>query len=175
MSNWSLKKPPTYRPDAVASALGWVTPDTGEVLVAINGLTTKQGPLASWPTFTLAVPADGTYHIATPDTLTFTVTSSKQLAIAGTPSIDVTINATVRQAAFTGIDATGKIMTFAYTLQASDTADANGIIVANTIDLSTTGKGKSRVVEDLMLNSGETIPAASLTFTVPATTGILVA
>lgn len=175
MSNWSLKKPPTYRPDAVATTMGWATPDTGEVLVAIAGLTTKQGPLASWPTFTLAVPANGTYHIATPDTLTFTVTSSAALAVAGTPSLDVTINTTVRQAAFTGIDATGKVLTFAYTLQASDTADANGIVVANTIDLNTTGKGKSRLVDELTLNSGETIPAASLTFTVPTTTGILVA
>ena len=70
MSNWSIKNPPVYRPDAVASALGWTDPVTGEVLVAIGNLLTKQGPLASWPTFTLAVPANGTYHKATPDTLT---------------------------------------------------------------------------------------------------------
>lgn len=175
MSNWSIKTPPKYRPDAVATASGWTDPVTGEVLVTIKNLLVKQGPLASWPTFTLAVPADGTYHIATPDTLTFTVTSSAALAVSGTPSIDVTIGSTVRQAAFTGIDATNKILTFAYTLQASDTADANGIAVANTVDLNTTGKGKSRIVDELTLNSGETIPAASLTYTVPATTGILVA
>src|SRR6185437_13524144 len=153
MSNWSLKNPPSYRTDAVAGPEGWKDPVTGEVLVAIGGLTTKQVPLASWPTFTLAVPANGTYP-------------------AGTPSIDVTFGTTVRQAQFTGIDVTNKILTFEYTTIAGDDAPS-GIVVSNTIDLNTTGKGKSRVVDELSLNSGETIPAASLTFTVPATAGII--
>lgn len=170
MSNWSLKNPPTYRTDAVAGPEGWKDPVTGEVLVAIGGLTTKKAPLASWPTFTLAVPANGTYPAGT--TLTFTVTASSVVAVAGTPSIDVTFGTTVRQAQFTGIDSTQKILTFAYTTVAGDDAPS-GIAVNNTIDLNTVGKGKSRVVDELTLNSGETIPAASLTFTVPATTGII--
>jgi hypothetical protein len=173
MSNWSLEKPPTYFPTAVATTQGWTDPTTGEVYVAIANLTGKQP--ANWPTsvtFTLAVPANGTYEAG--QTLTFTVTASHQVVVQGTPSLDVTIGTNVRQAAFTGIDATGKILTFAYVLQPGDD-DANGIAVANTIDLNTVGTGKSRVVDTLTLNSGESIPVADLTFTVPVTTGILTA
>lgn len=175
MSNWSLEKPPTYFPTAVATTQGWTDPTTGEVYVAIANLTGKQAPLASWPTtvtFTLSVPANATYEAGS--TLTFLVHASSAVAVVGTPSLDVTIGENVRQAVFTGIDATNKILTFAYVLQAGDDAPS-GITVANTIDLNTTGSGKSRVVDTLTLNSGETIPAADLTFTVPATTGIITA
>jgi hypothetical protein len=173
MSNWSLEKAPTYYPTAVATAQGWTDPVTGEVYVAIANLTGIQP--ASWPTsvtFVLAVPANGTYEAGS--LLTFHVTASHPVAVVGTPSLDVTIGTNVRQAAFTGIDSTNTILTFSYLLQAGDD-DANGIVVANTIDLNTTGSGKSRVVDTLSLNSGETIPVADLTFTVPVTTGILTA
>jgi hypothetical protein len=169
MSSWTLKTPPTFRSDAVASASGWKHPVTGEVLVAIRGLTTKNVDALVVPTFTLAVPADATYTVG--QALVFTVTASEAVSISGTPSIDVTIGSTVRQAQFTGIDATQKILTFSYTLVAGD-ADADGIAVANTIDLNTVGKGKSKVVDQVAGSGGQPIDAAALTFTVPATTGI---
>lgn len=172
MSNWSIKTPPTYRPDAVATASGWTDPVTGEVLVCIRGLTTKNVDALVVPTFTLGVPANGTYHVG--QALVFTVTASEAVTVAGTPSIDVTIGSNVRQAQYTGIDATQKIMSFSYTLVAGD-IDADGIAVANTVDLNTVNKGKSRIVDQLTLNSGQNVAAAALTFTVPSTTGILTA
>lgn len=173
MSNWSLKTPPTYRPDAVAGPEGWKDPVTGEVLVCIRGLSTlKQTDALVVPTFVLAVPANATYHVG--QALVFTVTASEAVTVVGTPSLDVTIGSNVRQALYTGIDATQKILTFSYTLVTGD-IDADGIVVANTIDLNTTGKGKSRVVDQLTLNSGQNVAAAALTFTVPSTTGILTA
>lgn len=167
MSNWSLKTPPTYRPDAVAGPEGWKDPVTGEVLVCIRALTTKNVDALVVPTFVLAVPANGTYTVG--QALVFTVTASETVTVVGTPSIDVTIGSTVRQAQYTGIDATQKILTFSYTLVAGDT-DSDGIVVANTVDLNTVGKGKSRVVDQLTLNSGQNVAASALTFTVPNTT-----
>jgi hypothetical protein len=172
MSSWTLNTPPTFHPDAVASAAGWKHPVTGEVLVAIRGLTTKNVDAGTVPTFVLAVPADGTYHAG--DKLTFTVTASEAVSVSGTPSIDVTIGANIRQAQFTGIDATNKILTFQYTLVAGD-AGATGITVSPSIDLNTVSKGKSKVVDLIAGSAGQPVDASKLTFTVPATTGIVTA
>jgi len=47
MSLWTKDTPPTFQNPksgpAVATAAGWVDPNTGEVLVAISNLTTKAG------------------------------------------------------------------------------------------------------------------------------------
>lgn len=43
MSIWTKEKPPTYRPDAVATPAGWTDPETGEVLACIRDHTTKAG------------------------------------------------------------------------------------------------------------------------------------
>lgn len=172
MSSWTLKTPPTFRPDAVASAKGWVHPVTGEVLVTIRGLTTKNVDALVVPTFTLTVPANATYHAG--DTLTFTVTSTEAMSVSGTPSIDLTIGVNSRQAQYVSIDATQKILTFAYVLVAGDVPNT-GITVANTIDLNTVGKGKSKIVDVVAGSGGQPVAAAALTFTVPATTGIVTA
>jgi len=40
MSLWTLTNPPVWKSDAVATSAGWADPDTGEVLVTIDGLST---------------------------------------------------------------------------------------------------------------------------------------
>lgn len=41
--SWTLNTPPTWAPNAVATKKGWENPTTGEVLVAIRGLSRKAG------------------------------------------------------------------------------------------------------------------------------------
>lgn len=139
-----------------------------EVLVALSELLSKQGDINVVPTFTLAVPADGDYD--TGAVLTFTVTSSEAVGVVNTPRIAVTIGANTRYATYSAADSTETSLVFKYTVVAGDT-DADGIEVANVINLNTTGK-----VKDKILASGGTVDVAvgDLTFTVPATTGITV-
>lgn len=42
MPLWTLKNPPTFRTDLIATKSGWVDSVTGEVLVAIRQLKTKR-------------------------------------------------------------------------------------------------------------------------------------
>lgn len=170
MSNWSLATPPTYRPDAVATASGWTHPTTGEVLVTIRGLTTKRVDALVIPTFTISVPANASY--AAGATLQFNVTASEPVTVSGLPSLDLTIGSNVRQAVYDPVASTSTVLIFKYVLVTGDT-DANGISCANTIDLNTVGKGKSRVVDQIVGSAGQTVAASALTFTVPATTGII--
>ena len=39
MGTWSKETPPTWAPNAVATEKGWEDPQTGEVLVAVKGLS----------------------------------------------------------------------------------------------------------------------------------------
>ncbi len=96
-----------------------------------------------------STPASGdTYQAG--ETITFTVTLDSDVAVDttdGTPSLAVTLGNANRQAAYTGIDATKRILTFAYTV-ATDDLDEDGLSVpANAIALNngtithtTTGK-----------------------------------
>jgi hypothetical protein len=43
MGLWGYNKPPTFKKDAVATRSGWCHPKTGEVLVAIGGLSVTGG------------------------------------------------------------------------------------------------------------------------------------
>jgi 6,7-dimethyl-8-ribityllumazine synthase len=170
MSNWSLATPPTYHPTAVATASGWTDPITGEVLVTIRALTTKNVDALVVPTFTMSVPANASYGVGA--TLEFHVIPSEAVTVSGFPSLDITIGTTVRQAVYDAVDSTGTLLIFKYVLVAGDT-DANGIVVSNTIDLNTTGYGKSRVVDQVIGSAGQTIAGTALTYTVPVTTGII--
>lgn len=249
MSNWSLATPPTYRPDAVATASGWTDPVTGEVLVTIRALTTKNVDALIVPTFTMSVPVNGSY--AAGATLQFNVTASEAVTVVGTPSIDITIGSsvhantsltwasnvvtatvgagllpaigqtfqttiggatpagyngtftgtvasattftyplvanpgaetvagtftlagsTLRQATYDPVASTSTVLIFKYVLVTGDTSAA-GIAVANTIDLNTVGKGKARVVDQIVGDAGQNVLAAALTFSVPSTTGII--
>ncbi len=96
-----------------------------------------------------STPASGdTYQAG--ETVTFTVTFDSDVAVDttdGTPALAITLVNANRQAAYTGIDATKRILTFAYTVATED-LDEDGLSVpANAIDLNsgtithtTTGK-----------------------------------
>lgn len=172
MSNWSIKSPPTYFPTATATNLGWTDPVTGEVLVALAGLTAKRTDALIVPTFTLAVPADGTYNAGM--TLTFTVTASEPVIVTGAPTLGVTIGSTLRDAAYDPVTSTSTALVFKYTIQAGE-VDANGIAVNSGLTLGVTGKGKSKIIDVIADSTGSAVPDASVTFTVPSTVAVLVA
>ena len=94
-------------------------------------------------------PASGdTYQAG--ETITFTVTLDSDVEVDttdGTPSLAITLGNANRQAAYTGIDATKRILTFAYTVATEDldedglSVPANAIALNNgTITHTTTGK-----------------------------------
>lgn len=77
----------------------------------------------------VSVPAADTYTVG--DVLTFTVTASEALTISGgTPSLELVIGSTVRQASM--VSASGTDMTFTYTVTAGD-LDSDGISVNNLV------------------------------------------
>ncbi|MCY4417937.1 MAG: cadherin-like beta sandwich domain-containing protein, partial [Chloroflexi bacterium] len=83
-------------------------------------------------------PASGdTYQAG--ETITFTVTFDSNVAVDttdGTPSLTIAVGSANRQAAYTGIDATNRILTFAYTV-ADDDLDEDGLSVpVNAIALN---------------------------------------
>lgn len=137
-----------------------------EVLVGLSELLSKQGDVNVVPTFTLAVPADGDY--VTDDVLIFTVTASEGVKVVNTPRIAVTVGSTVRYATYSAADSTETSLVFKYTVVEAD-SDTDGIVVADSINLNTTGK-----IKDKILASGGVVDAADLSYTVPATTGITV-
>lgn len=84
MSIWTLDKPPTYFPTAVATDRGWENPDTGEVLVAIGGLATTGGAPE------VSVVAFGTTSYAQGDPLGVTVRFSEKVTVTAGATIVVT-------------------------------------------------------------------------------------
>ncbi|WP_301377903.1 MULTISPECIES: Ig-like domain-containing protein [Thalassolituus] len=77
----------------------------------------------------VTVPAAGTYAVG--DVLAFTVTASEALTISGgTPSLELVVGSTVRQASM--VSASGTDMTFTYTVTAGD-LDSDGISVNNLV------------------------------------------
>jgi trimeric autotransporter adhesin len=171
MPLWSYAHPPVYHPTAVASPGGWKDPVTNELLVAISNFTAKNADAIIVPTYTLAVPANGTYVDG--NVLTVTVASTEPLFVEGTPSIALTIGAKNAQLVYNPADSTPTALKFEYTVVSGDSAPS-GIVVANIISLTTVGKGKNAITDQIVGGGGEAIAPAALTFTVPATTGILV-
>ncbi len=77
----------------------------------------------------VSVPPADTYTLG--DVLTFTVTASEALTISGgTPSLELVVGSTVRQASM--VSASGTDMTFTYTVTAGD-LDSDGISVNNLV------------------------------------------
>ena len=81
MPQWTYTKKPGWYPSnkVEATAAGWAHVDTGELLVAIGGLDTLNTDAASAPTFTITLPADGSY--TEDDTLTFTIEATEDVAV----------------------------------------------------------------------------------------------
>lgn len=112
------------------------------------------------PTITgVTAPANATYKAT--DNLDFTVTFNEAVTVANTPRLALTIGSETKYAAYTSGTGTNSL-TFRYTVE-SDLSDTDGIAVTTPIDLNTTGTIKDGANND-----------ATLTFTPPATTGVLV-
>lgn len=134
MSQWSLVKKPNWVGDGkdvysagniLATEKGWVYTPNGEVLVAIRALTTKNGDVADAaivPTFTAAVSYSGTLNTVTGDIITVTLTASEDVAVSGTPTIDLTIGALTRQLSYSSGDSDATHLVFNYTVVAEDVA-----------------------------------------------------
>lgn len=112
---------------------GTMTDAAGNAMqLALNGrdpmfgiLVDSLAPVVS----SVSVPAADTYTVG--DVLTFTVTASEALTISGgTPSLELVIGSTVRQASM--VSASGTDMTFTYTVTAGD-LDSDGISVNNLV------------------------------------------
>ena len=103
-------------------------------------------------------PANGTYGVG--QALNFTVNYSENVTVTGTPTIPLTIGATARTASYVS-GSGGTALVFRYTVQAGDN-DSDGIASASPINLN------GGTIQDAALNN------ASLTFTPPVTTGVLV-
>jgi hypothetical protein len=137
-----------------------------EVVAAVSEIAAKEADVVVVPTFTLAVPADGNYTSG--QTLEFIVTPSEAVEVYGKPTISLGFTSGTEYAAYVPALSTPTSLVFEYVVKSTD-QDYNGISVSNVIALN------GGEIDDVIVTSGAyPIPSAALTFTVPATTGILV-
>lgn len=128
--------------------LSFLAPDTALVLVDTTAPTVQS---ASGPASATYVPGQF---------LSFALTFNEAVTVTGTPRLTLTIGSTTRYADYLSGTGTSTV-NFRYTVQAGD-ADVDGISVASLIDLN------SGTIADVATN------AATLTFTAPNTSGVLV-
>ena len=103
-------------------------------------------------------PSNGTYIIG--QSLDFTANLSENVTVTGTPRISLTIGATTANASYSSGSGTNKLV-FRYTIVSGD-SDVDGITWTSPINLN------GGTINDAAGN------AATLTFTAPVTTGVLV-
>ena len=131
----------------------WDATDQTWGAVEIFTASTSGGDVTSPTVTSVSVPTAGTY--TTGQDLDFTVNASESVTVTttgGTPSIPVTVGATVRQAAYVSGNGTSALL-FRYTVQAGD-EDADGIAVGSSINLNGgTIKDAAGNDADLTLNS----------------------
>ncbi len=108
----------------------------------------------------VTAPAAAVYNAG--DTLTFTVTFNEAVTVSGTPRLALTLGSTTRYAAYTATGSTTLALNFTSTVQAGDN-DPDGIALLSPVELN----GGTLVTA----SNGA---AAALTFTPPATGGIVV-
>jgi hypothetical protein len=131
MPLWTYNEPPLFHnpkdPRAVATPKGWTDPTTGEVLVAIGELTTKDGSVATLVQISL----DSQAYSATGSVMTLTVEYDQDVTVTGTPTVSVVIGTNTRT--FTYASGSGSAyLTFTYTT-ASDSATAGQVSVTSPI------------------------------------------
>ena len=145
--------------------------DDADASLAHAALETQTGHLVNKTPLIVAngvqitsTPASGdTYQAG--ETVTFTVTFDSDVAVDttdGTPSLAVTLGSANRQAAYTGIDATQRILTFSYTVASGD-LDEDGLSVpVNAIDLNSGTITHTTTSKDADLSHG--LPGTSGSF-----------
>lgn len=133
------------------------THNTALTLVTTNTTLVLVDAVA--PTITsVTPPANATYVIN--NNLDFTVNFSESVDVSGTPRIPLTIGATTRYASYLSGSGTSAII-FRYTVPSGD-VDSDGIAMTSPLDLN------GGTIQDTATNS------ATLTYTAPNTTGVLV-
>jgi hypothetical protein len=148
------------------TALGTVTvvTDDTHVTIAANATSTQAGATAT----TTQKFTDG-------QVMAFVVTPSEAVNVVGSPSITVAIGSTGnRSFVYNPANSTTTSLSFEYTVVSGDIAATGTTVPVSPIVLSVTGKGKSAIADRLAGGNEEAIPAASLTFSIPSTTGFIV-
>lgn len=163
MSLYNYTKSPSYpsntsQPvDYIATSAGWVNAKTGEVVVAIGNLNTREnvGHTSILESVVLATPATTDY--VTGGNFSLVATYSQDITITGTPEIGITIGGVAKNATYASGSGTNQL-TFTYTVASGDTG---AIVVVSPIVLN------SGTIKDSI--SGNASP---LTFTAPTTTNV---
>ncbi len=156
MSEWTLTRPPRYKPTAVATTQGWVDPETGEVLVAIRNLSGKSA--STIVSLTLNASA---YKVG--DSLTVAVRFSEAVTVTGTPQLTINFNAQARTLDYASGSGTPTLVFGApYTVATGDTAAAGLITFTSPIALNS---GTMKDTAQGTVNSVRTFAAGAYTNT----------
>lgn len=160
MSQWTYSKKPGWYPanKVEATPAGWSHVDTGELLVCIGGLDTLNTDADSVPTFTITLPADGSY--TEDDTLTFTVEASENVAVqhpASVLPITFYTGKTV-YASFDGAASDANSLVYKYVVTADDMA-----FPLTAVALAGTDASADYVEGDVLTVDGGTGTAATIT------------
>ncbi|MES2276520.1 MAG: MBG domain-containing protein [Bacteroidota bacterium] len=123
---------------------------TAEDGIAIKTYTITVNRAAAPSIASVSVPADHIYKAG--ETLSFTVNTSENVTVTGTPQLPLTIGTSSVNAAFSG-GSNSSALTFTYTVQAGD-LDADGITLGSAVVLNgATIKNSGSVDLVLTLNS----------------------
>lgn len=154
---WSLTNPPSWAPDAVATPSGWADPITGELLVAIRGLSTKN----AGPSVVRVTRVGSKFRFGVGDVISFRVKFNEVVTVTGTPQITMNLDQSAEVLSYVSGSGTSTLI-FSYTVQALDAAAAGEVVLESPILLN------SGTIKDA-LNTN-----AVLTFTVPNTSQMVV-
>lgn len=128
MPLWTNVKPPHWVPDAVATNSGWADPDSGEVYVAIGGLTDRAASAISRIMVEKTV-----YKLG--DKIKVYVHFSEPVTVTGTPRLTIQFNEQSRTADYAA-GSESNVLTFEYTTQAGDDALVGEVVAVSPIDLN---------------------------------------
>ena len=133
MPLWSLTNPPVWKSNAVATPAGWEDPDTGELIVTIEGLsTTKTHTAVTSITLDLSNYGleDGGW--VTSEVITIYVTFNAAVLVTGVPTIAATFGGNAGNFSYvSGSGVTGDlgVLTFQHTVASNDN---DGLIVLSS-------------------------------------------
>ena len=156
MSLWTLQQPPNWfanssRTPAVATPSGWQDPITGELLVAITGLSTTKEPNGA-PTLVRVTFDKISYKHG--DTAYVIAQYNEAVTVTGTPQVAISVNGSPHTLSYVS-GSTTSFLKFSYTVGNSDVATA----------------GQLSITSPLSLNSGTILGSTNKALTVTSITG----
>jgi uncharacterized protein with FMN-binding domain len=172
MGQWTLTSPPSWFPGAKQTSGGWVNPDTGEVLVALNEAGFDGLDAETQPAVITDVVFNDTNYVLN-DAFNIFVVFDQAVIVTGTPQIAITFGVQGRTASYSGsltvsplMDNAGieflpagtgtNILGFTYTIQAGDDATTGNVTLTSPISLNggTIKNSVGAVVASLTLTNG---------------------